>query len=404
MRYANSLLLALGVLVAILSPVIALGDDAFERALSLASEKRYSDAREVLDPLLRREPVNPRARLLHGVLRVREGRVSEAIEVFETLRHDYPEMSEPYNNLAVLYAVEGRLDDARRTLIATLERHPDPVLYANLGDVYSKLARRAYERARELEADGESSRQREMQTALAAPTTQGKEAATGASEDEQEMTDAAAEQGEAATASSDAAPEAEDAIVTPQASDVAMQKPDATIGQTPGTVTGPGPAATRTGLAPAAFCAHAGGFPDRRVVADAALWLQSYGAEVLEVRHEERRIASSYRVYLPPFENRKQAVEKLKEIRQRGVRDVAVIPEGDLANGISFGIYRKADNMHRRVAALGKLGYSARSHAEETEVVKEYAIKARADGMPSRLDAAWAAQFPEQAIRVVDCG
>ena len=128
------------------------GEGDFERALSLAAAERHSEAREVLDPLLKREPDHGRARVLHGVLRAREGRVGDAIEIFETLRRDYPDMSEPYNNLAVLYTVEDRLDDARRILLESLERRPDAVTYANLGEVYTKLAQAANERARELDA------------------------------------------------------------------------------------------------------------------------------------------------------------------------------------------------------------------------------------------------------------
>ena len=396
-------LLFVGVLAAALAPGAALGDDAFERALSLASEKRYSEAREVLDPLLQREPVNPRARLLHGVLRAREGRVREAIEVFETLRRDHPDMSEPYNNLAVLYAVEGRLDDARRTLVEILERQPDALLYANLGDVYTKLARRAYDRARELEAGGDSGRRQAMHTVSAAPAPQSTEATTELPEAEQAHADTPEPDG-SASASPDTAPEAEDSSAMPTAVAAAVRKPDTEAGKTAEATAESGSAAPETGSMPAAFCAHSGGFRDRRAVADAALWLQSYGAKVTEVRHEERRVASSYRVYLPPLENRKQAIAKLREIRARGVRDVAVIPDGDLANGISFGIYQKADNMHQRVASLDKLGYPVRSHVDEVEVVKEYVIRARAGGTPAALDAAWTVRFPEQAIQVIDCG
>ena len=128
------------------------GEVALERAVSLATEERHSEARRVLDPLLERDPDNTRARLLHGVLRAREGRVSHAIEIFEKLKNDNPDMSEPYNNLAVLYAVEGRLDDARRILLESLEHGPDAITYASLGEVYTKLAREANERARELDA------------------------------------------------------------------------------------------------------------------------------------------------------------------------------------------------------------------------------------------------------------
>lgn len=410
MRCVKTLLLALGGLIAILAPGAAPGGEAFERALALASEKRYADAREVLDPLLQREPVDPRARLLHGVLRAREGRVGDAIEVFETLRRDYPDMSEPYNNVAVLYAVEGRLDDARRTLIAILARRPDAVLYANLGDVYTKLARRAYDRARELEAGGASSRPQEMHAALAAPPSGSTETMTGPPEGEREMTGAPPQTGEARTAPPDTAPPTDTAppseapSVAPPVAAAAVPAPDAGSGTIRKAPTEPEPAATGPGSTPPAFCANAGAFQDRRSVADGALWLQSYGAEVIEVRHEERRIAGSYRVYLPPFDNREQAVARLREIRGRGVRDVAVIPDGDLANGISFGIYREADNMHRRTAALGELGFAVRWRAEDFEVVEEYVIRARAGGMPATLDAAWTARFPDHAIRVVSCG
>ena len=381
-------LLAFGALAASLSPAAVLGDDAFEHALSLASEKRYAEAREVLDPLLEREPGNPRARLLHGILRARAGRVSEAIDIFEALRRDHPEMSEPYNNLAVLYAVEGRLDHARTTLLAALERGPDAVVYANLGDVYTKLARRAYRQARDLDPGGTLSEQ-EMDTTFAlaespAPSTQVHEAATAPRK--------------AAPASMAAATKPLDIAADPRSSILGGTQVPVTI-----SVRGLSSAAEAAST-PDAFCVHAGGFDGRRAVADAALWLRSRGAEIIEVRHEEQEIAGSYRVYLPPFPTRGEAAAKLREIRERGVRDVAIIQDGDLANGISFGIYGEADNVHRRVAALGQLGYSVRSAAEDVETVEEYVIRARAEGAAAGLDAAWTSRFPGSSLRIADCG
>ena len=78
----------------------------------------------------------------------------EAIAIFERLRSDLPDMFEPYNNLAVLYAEQGRLDEAHDVLMAALERKRDAVAYANLGDVYMRLADRAYSRARNTGAGG----------------------------------------------------------------------------------------------------------------------------------------------------------------------------------------------------------------------------------------------------------
>ena len=436
MRGMKRALFAGWALAASLSSGAVLGDEAFERALSLAAEKRYSEAREALDPLLLREPGEPRARLLHGVLRAREGRVGEAIEVFEALRREFPDMSEPHNNLAVLHALEGRLEEARTTLLAMLERRPDAVVYANLGDVYTKLARRAYERARELEAGGGARPEPETDTALASPAARDHTAATGArdgvtaskqavTESKQAVTEskqAVTEPRQAVTESKQAVTEPRQAVTEPKQAvteprgaatesatyprNAASKSPDSMAGPTESreAATRTVPAASRTAPTPGGFCAHAGGFPDRRAVAEAALWLQAQGAEVLHVRHEEHRVAGSYQVYLPPFENRDEAAAKVREIRGRGVRDVAVIPDGDLANGISFGIYREEDNMHRRVAELDRLGYAVRSHAAGVEVARKYVIKARASGAPATLDTAWSSRFPQRTIRVVDCG
>ena len=151
-------------------------------------------------------------------------------------------------------------------------------------------------------------------------------------------------------------------------------------------------------------CARAGGFEGRRAVAEAALWLQSQGAEVLEVRREEGRDSGPWRVYLPPFASREEAQAKLREIRSRGVRDIAVIRDGELANGVSFGVYREAANAQRRVAALDRLGYAVRSQATEAAPVDGYELEARTRGAAAAFEADWASRFPERPLQVVDCG
>ena len=391
--------------------------DAFELALSLAAEERHSEAREVLDPLLQRNPDHARARVLDGVLRAREGRVRHAIEIFETLRREKPDMSEPYNNLAVLYAVERRLDDARKILLESLERRPDAVTYANLGEVYAKLANDANERARELDTGIVASLNREAGPVSASSQTAVGPAQTGPREDETRSGQPVVEprriesapevvirrRSDSTAESQSAAPESRKSVTPPPMAGSA-QAPDTETENARGATTETIAAASKEASIPGVFCTDAGGFRGRRAVADAARWLQSFGAEVIEVRREERRIADSYQVYLPPFESRRQADAKLREIRDRGVRDVAVISDGDLASGISVGIYKNVDNMHRRMAALEELGHSVRSRAVDEKVVEEYVIKARAGGSPATLDLAWTSRFPEQSIRVVDCG
>ena len=375
--------IAVGALAALLALGAVSDDDAFERALSLAKEKRDAEAREVLDAALEREPGHTQGRLLHGVLRAREGRVGEAIDIFESLRREHPEMAEPHNNLAVLYALEGRLEEARAALLVILERHPDPVAYANLGDVYAKLARRAYERAQESGSGGGTE---EGGTALEVPSSSLESPGTASGGDGPRQGTPTVESGAAVAKPAGADPETVVAVAKPAGADPETVEADS------------------AGAAPPAYCARAGGFEGRRAVAEAAVWLQSQGAEVLEVRRQERQVSGPWRVYLPPFASPREAEAKLREIRARGVRDVAVLRDGELANGISFGVYGEAANLQRRVAALDRLGYAVRSRAAEVEGVEAYELRARTPVAAAAFEPAWASRFPERALEIEDCG
>ena len=331
-----------------------------DRALVLADEHRDAQAREALAPLLEREPDNPRARLLLGVLLARERRVDEAIDVFEGLLRDYPDLPEPYNNLAVLHAVQGRLEEARKALLAALERRPDfAAAQANLGDVYARLAHRASLRARALGSGA------------AAPPEQG-------GEDRPSPAPRAASE-------SDPPP---------------GRQPVPAAAAAPAPTPAPAPDAAPV---QAAFCARADGFEDRTAAAGAEQWLRSRGMEA-EVRVEERESLRSL-VYLPPFASPEEAAAKVREIRARGVRDVGVIRDGPLANGVSFGLYTVEANTRRRIASLEQLGYAVQ-RASNAKRFREYAIEVRAgwDAARAGLDAVWASRFPDYPLRVVDCG
>jgi tetratricopeptide (TPR) repeat protein len=84
-------------------------------------------------------------------------RPNEAFDVFQKLTQDYPELPEPYNNLAVLYAARGEYERARANLEMAIRTRPDyATAYENLGDVYARLASQAYEKAAQLDPKGRS--------------------------------------------------------------------------------------------------------------------------------------------------------------------------------------------------------------------------------------------------------
>jgi colicin import membrane protein len=100
------------------------------------------------DESLAAEPQNAGLRFLKGVMLSESGQGGAAIAVFEQLTQDFPELPEPYNNLAVLLAANGQLDAARAALETALRHDPAyRTAHENLGDVLSRLAQRAYEAA-----------------------------------------------------------------------------------------------------------------------------------------------------------------------------------------------------------------------------------------------------------------
>lgn len=105
-------------------------------------------ATQRLEDALARQPASPSLRFLQGVMLAENRREAEAMVVFERLAQDHPDLPEPYNNLAVLHAARGQLDRARELLELAL-RHDPAYLAAleNLGDVFIRLALRAYEQA-----------------------------------------------------------------------------------------------------------------------------------------------------------------------------------------------------------------------------------------------------------------
>lgn len=105
------------------------------------------------DQYLAGKPRDPQMRFLKGVIQRDTGKTSDAISTFTRLTEDYPELPEPYNNLAVLYAGQSQFDKARTALEMAIRTNPSyATAHENLGDVYAKLASQAYNKALQLDA------------------------------------------------------------------------------------------------------------------------------------------------------------------------------------------------------------------------------------------------------------
>ncbi len=88
-----------------------------------------------------------------GLDLISAGKTEEASSLFEQLIGRYPSRPEPYNNLAALYALQGRLTESKAVLEKALDTDDNyATVYGNLGVIYAEMARESYGKALRLEA------------------------------------------------------------------------------------------------------------------------------------------------------------------------------------------------------------------------------------------------------------
>jgi len=126
--------------------------DEYSDVNRLLKAGQSTEAMTKVDQFLTGKPRDPQMRFLKGVILAETGKTNEAIATFVKLTEEFPELPEPYNNLAVLYAGQSQFDKARVALEMAIRTNPSyATAHENLGDVYAKLASQAYSKALQLD-------------------------------------------------------------------------------------------------------------------------------------------------------------------------------------------------------------------------------------------------------------
>jgi Flp pilus assembly protein TadD len=124
----------------------------YQQAMQLYRGAQYDKAMARVEAWLRERPKDARGRFLRGMILSRQQKVDEAIRVYTDLTQDFPELPEPYNNLAVIYADRGELDRALGLLDTAIRANPSfAAAQENLGDIHIRLAAAAYDKALKLD-------------------------------------------------------------------------------------------------------------------------------------------------------------------------------------------------------------------------------------------------------------
>ncbi|MGJ3701669.1 tetratricopeptide repeat protein [Variovorax sp. AFSI2.2] len=197
---------------------------------------KLDEAMSRADAFLKDKPKDPQMRFLKGVIQLDTGKRTEAIAAFTQLTQDAPELPEPYNNLAVIYASQNQFDKARSALESAIRTNPSyATAQENLGDVYARLASQAYSKALQLDQNNTA-----VQPKLAVIRTLFTPAPVG---------------GKSAATAVAAAPAAKTAAPAPASAPAPVAKAAAAPTPPPAPVPAPAPAPVKAAAAPAPVAA-----------------------------------------------------------------------------------------------------------------------------------------------------
>lgn len=127
--------------------------DSIQDINRLMKQGQNAQALEQVDKYLAGKPKDAQGRFLRGLILTELNRSSEAIIAFQKLTEDYPDLPEPYNNLAVIYAQQKQYEKAKQALEMAIRTHPAyATAHENLGDLYARMASQAYDKALQLDS------------------------------------------------------------------------------------------------------------------------------------------------------------------------------------------------------------------------------------------------------------
>ena len=307
-------LLRLVALTALLGAGVAHAED-YSDIIQLLKTGKAAEALVKADQRLAATPRDPQLRFLRGVAQADSGKQGEAITTFTKLTEEYPELPEPYNNLAVLYANQNQLDKARTALEMAIRTNPSyATAHENLGDIYAKLAGQAYNKALQLDATSANSVKPKL--ALIRDLF---------------SADAASKSGRTAAAAP--APAAVVATQRPAAAPAAAAPAPVAPTPAPAAAAAPAPAPAPTAAAPAPAPATASDSSTQAVTAAVQAWASAWAAKDMKAY-----LGAYDKSFDPPGNQNRSAWEKEREARIVGkskisvkLSDIAVSVKGDKA-------------------------------------------------------------------------
>ena len=126
---------------------------AVDEVQQLMEKGQLSAAAQRVQAQLKKDSSDVQLRFLQAVIAAEQKKYDQAIRLFTALTQDHPTLPEPYNNLAVIYAIQGEDRKAAQVLEQAIRTNPSyATAHQNLGDVYARIANEAYAKALQLDS------------------------------------------------------------------------------------------------------------------------------------------------------------------------------------------------------------------------------------------------------------
>lgn len=114
----------------------------------LIKARKYQDAINLIGTQIQANPRNVQLRFVKARLQLEMRQWDAAKKTLTEITQQFPELPEPYNNLAALAANQGNWIEARDYLELALKLRPTyAIASANLGEIYIRLGAEAYTNA-----------------------------------------------------------------------------------------------------------------------------------------------------------------------------------------------------------------------------------------------------------------
>jgi tetratricopeptide (TPR) repeat protein len=114
----------------------------------LVKARKFEDAIDLINSTLKKTPRNVQLRFVKARIQIEMRQFPQATKTLIEITQQFPELPEPYNNLAAIAANQGNWIEARDYLELALKLRPSyAIASANLGEIYIRLGSQAYDNA-----------------------------------------------------------------------------------------------------------------------------------------------------------------------------------------------------------------------------------------------------------------